>query len=285
MIFTAILRGALYHFCLYGIGFFSALLLGGSYKLIPRLKKNVSYGYARFMCHLLLRSSGVEISVNGKERFDALKDKSVILLSNHITTLDVPIQMHALHSYDITYMYSLKTVQGIPVIGYLVRFIFNSFDWLGVNPDKTITLKRFLDKVRLSRLHGTPIKIGIYPEGDRSKQGEINEFRGGAFYAAALLRLPIVPILVQGVLSVHKVRTFPVYANKVGVHILPPIHPQPLKEDLSNLHQIAADLRKKIKQLFTEIPDLNTDYNAYVRWQERQRKTKDEIYEKIPTET
>lgn len=265
--FSAILRGILYHFSLYGIGLLTSLTLATSYKLIPSYRDKISLSYSRFMCRLLLRSAGVELIVAGKEHFDAFKNQPVILLSNHITTLDVPIQMSALRTYDIRYMYSLKTVLSIPVVGYIIQFIFNSFGWLGVDPDNVFTLKRFLERIQHSDKKAFRVKLGIYPEGDRSKKGEINEFRSGAFYLAVLLGLPILPILMQGVSRIHRVRTLPVYPRKVGVRILPPVFPPPIKEDLSNVHSIVAELQRKINRLYTAVPNLNMDYNAYALWE------------------
>lgn len=263
---TGLLRGIVFHLCLYGFGIFSALAMIGILRMKPHSPLMVKYG--EFICPFLLRVAGVKLVVNGKENMVPIKDKSYIIISNHVTTLDVPIHMVSLNCFDISYIYSSKTVLAIPVVGKWIARIFNSFGWLGINPDSALSFKLCIDKVTKLKKQLGKVRVAICPEGDRSKQGEINEFKKGAFYLAVLLDMPIVPILMQGVSRVHRVRTLPVYANKVGIQILPPIYPPKIKADMSNLSQVAISLNKQIEDLYTSIPRLNTHYDSYRLWQQ-----------------
>ena len=264
----AILRGILYHVLLYGVGFLSALFIAA---ICPRRgpTNRLMREFSQLICFLLLRSAGIDLVVHGREHLRAFTNRPVILLSNHVTTVDVPIQMTALGIYDIRYMYNQRTVLGIHGVGRLISFIFTSFGWFGVDPDKSISLKRCVDDIKRRSREERGLKIGLYPEGDRSKQGEINEFRSGAFYLAVLLGIPVIPILMQGVSRIHKVRTLPIYANKVGIRILPPIFPPRIGPDPSDLHNAAVALRRQVMTLYTSVPDLNTAYNSYELWQRK----------------
>ena len=265
---AAIFRGIVYHFLLYGVGTLSALLIAVTpYRFIS--KELLMLRFSQLMCFLLLKSAGIHLVVNGKKHLSQFKNRPVILISNHVTTLDVPIQMTAVGIYDIHYLYSLKTVLGIHIVGPFISFIFKSFGWFGVHPDNIISFKRCVDDIKRRSRRKKGMKIGIYPEGDRSKKGEINEFRNGAFYLAALLGIPMIPILMQGVLRIHRVRTLSVYADKVGIEILPPISPPKIKPDMSNLHKVAADLNRHVKELYTSVPNLNIDYNSYSLWEKK----------------
>ncbi len=264
---AAIGRGIYYHICLYGLGFLSALTMVFVLRMKPHSPLMVRFG--AFICPLLVRAAGVKLIVEGKKNLLPIKDKSYIIISNHVTTLDVPIHMVALNCYDISYIYSSKTVLGMPVVGRFIARIFNSFGWLGINPDSSLSFKLCVDKVVKLKEKRNKVRVAICPEGDRSKEGEINEFKKGAFYLAVLMDMPIVPILMQGVSQVHKVRTLPVYANKVGIQILPPIYPPKIKSDMSNLSQVATSLNKQIESLYTSIPDLNKNHNSYRLWQQQ----------------
>ena len=63
----------------------------------------------------------------------------------------------------------------------------------------------------------------VFPEGTRTKTGEIGRFHRGAMYYAESLKLPIQPILMEGMTDYLSRKQFALKPNQVTVHILPEI--------------------------------------------------------------
>ncbi len=65
--------------------------------------------------------------------------------------------------------------------------------------------------------------IWIWPEGTRSKDGRLLQFKKGFAHLALATRLPIVPVVVTGAHHNWKKNTLQIEATDIGVQILPPI--------------------------------------------------------------
>ena len=65
--------------------------------------------------------------------------------------------------------------------------------------------------------------IMVFPEGTRTATGEIGRFHRGAAYYSELFKLPIQPIIMEGLCDYMNRRQFAVKPNHVVAHILPEI--------------------------------------------------------------
>ena len=265
-----ILRGLAYHFFLYVVVFLMSTLLVPLHLFVPRVHSYFYYCQSRVFSFFLLWTAGVRLRTNGVRHFRELGEKSCILISNHVTTLDVPIQLRALREYNVCIVYSHRLVTGIPLIGPLVMRVFNSFGWIGIKRgggDISGLKELIADALDGKRKR---IILSVYPEGNRSLDGALLPFQKGAFYLAMRLQLPIVPILMQGVSPLHRRGTFAVRGGPVGVDVLPPIYPPKLTADLSNSREFMKQLKQgtdalqaEAEKIYTSVPNLNWDAEAY----------------------
>ncbi|MEG0499923.1 MAG: lysophospholipid acyltransferase family protein, partial [Rikenellaceae bacterium] len=75
------------------------------------------------------------------------------------------------------------------------------------------------------------ISIAMFPEGTRSKNGCVNEFKEGAFIIAKKGRVPILPIVVQGTWEAeNKGKMGLLNPNTFIMNILPEIPVEKIKE-------------------------------------------------------
>lgn len=259
----SVIRGLAYHFTLYGITFCSGVVLAPLYIFLPRINSWLYSIHSRIVCFFLLHVAGVRLQTRGRQHFNHLADRSCILISNHVTVLDAVIQMKALERYDIRFVYSQRAVAGVPVIGRLIAHVFDALGWLKVKQGDLDVwgLKRVMDRMRRQGHQ----KVSVYPEGDRTHDGDLCPFQQGAFYLAMLLQVPLVPVVMQGVYKVHKRETVSVHGGEVGVDIMPPIYPPKLAADLSNLEEEAERLCRRLEEFYASIPNLNTDENALAK--------------------
>jgi 1-acyl-sn-glycerol-3-phosphate acyltransferase len=94
--------------------------------------------------------------------------------------------------------------------------------------------------------------IAIFPEGSRSKTGKINAFKKGAYQMALDLKLPVVPVTINGTYEVMPAHSYFVFPHKLELIIHDPIptsdlSPENLREAALNIRRILDESRKKIE--------------------------------------
>ena len=89
--------------------------------------------------------------------------------------------------------------------------------------------------------------IAIFPEGTRSKNGEIQRFKGGAFALAKEAGVEILPIVLDGTTKIFKPKSiFVNWRHKLTVKVLPPIPAERVVATEVN------DMAKEVQTLMTD---------------------------------
>lgn len=109
-----------------------------------------------------------------------------VYIANHASFLDILVTT-MLHPKLI--LMTNKWVWRSPVFGFIVRMA----DYYSV----TDNLDAQLSAIR--QLNADGYGIVVFPEGTRSKDGQILRFHKGAFYLAQKLELPVIPVLLHGI--------------------------------------------------------------------------------------
>ena len=65
------------------------------------------------------------------------------------------------------------------------------------------------------------LHLMVFPEGTRSKDGQLLPFRKGAFFLAAETGAPIVPIVIHGTASMMRRGSLKIYPGEATVQFLP----------------------------------------------------------------
>lgn len=63
----------------------------------------------------------------------------------------------------------------------------------------------------------------IFPEGTRSKTGEVAEFKGGAFKIAQKNKVPVVPFVIDGTAQLMERNHYFIHGGPVQLRVLDPI--------------------------------------------------------------
>jgi len=127
------------------------------------------------------------VHVDGR-RLNAWK-RNYVIVSNHQSQLDILVAFHLF----IPFKWVSKTeVFNLPFIGWNMRL--NRYIKLK-RGDKVGTARMFADCEK-SLVQGN--SIFIFPEGTRSKTGELKPFRSGAFFLAKKMAVPILPVVISG---------------------------------------------------------------------------------------
>lgn len=143
-----------------------------------------------------------------------------ILAPNHQSFLDAPLVVGDIDAQTLrrTYFYAKKDHVRGPVMSLLAR-----------NHNVVIMdLKTLKESIRtLGQILSEGRNLVIFPEGTRTRNGEVGEFKKTFAILAKELGVPIVPVRIEGAYEVWpRHRTLPRF-GQVRVTYLPAIHPEP----------------------------------------------------------
>jgi 1-acyl-sn-glycerol-3-phosphate acyltransferase len=112
-----------------------------------------------------------------------------VVVANHESFVDILLISHL--PFEMKWL-SKSEFFKIPLLGWMMHL---AGDIRLVRGDKKAGAKALLDA--RDRLHKN-VSVMIFPEGTRSKDGELQEFRDGAFRIAIQTGVPIIPLAVLG---------------------------------------------------------------------------------------
>ncbi len=189
----------------------------------------------RWWGRAFLRAGGWKLRVEGMESLPA---GGSILVANHQSVLDIPMILSA---FPRPVVFLAKRELGeIPLFGKAMAAAGNLF----------IDREDPRDAVRMLRETGARLRDGrlvaVFPEGTRSGDGTIGEFRPGAFYLARKSGAPVVPVYLDGghrAIPKGSVRVRPAL---LLVRVLPPLSPE--ESAGGSKERIADAARRRILQ-------------------------------------
>jgi len=141
-----------------------------------------------FWSGLLLRLYGMRVTVTGLERLDLSRPR--IYAANHLSALDIPLVYRYLpFQFRII---AHRIVFRLPLVGFHLR----AAGQLMIDPDSVALSRKALREAVETLRRGLPMVI--FPEGERSPNGQMQPFRRGAFYVAVEAPADVVPIAILG---------------------------------------------------------------------------------------
>lgn len=142
----------------------------------------------KLWARLILRSSRVRVEVQGLGNI--YSGQPVIFMGNHVSYFDVAALIAHLPG-QIRFL-ARKELVKVPIFGwalYLSRHIIIDYS----HPRKTL---KNIERAAQMLKGGT--NILVFPEGARSLDGRIQDFKKGGFTLAIKSEVPIIPISISG---------------------------------------------------------------------------------------
>ncbi|CAJ1940116.1 unnamed protein product [Cylindrotheca closterium] len=184
------------------------------------------------------------------ERLEAGNDAGACLfVANHASWLDIPVLCTVL---DPVFKFIAKgELAKVPCIG---QQLTGGNHILIDREDRRSQLKTFKEGIKWLK-KGVPLMA--FPEGQRSQDGHLMDFKGGLFLMAAKTNVPIVPITLShthAIMPSNALFPFQAGAGKLHVHVHDPIDAKGKTED-----ELSAAVREAfIKTLPLEQQPLET---------------------------
>ena len=141
---------------------------------------------ARAWAWLILKTSGVAVTVTGLERLD--RHRSYVFAANHQSIYDIPIVFSAL-PFQLRIV-AKQSLGRIPFMGWHLHLAGHLLVDRS-RPGAAVVKK-------MARLVGARHSLIVFPEGTRSVDGTIQRFKGGSFALAVEAGLAVVPITIGG---------------------------------------------------------------------------------------
>ncbi len=208
--------------------------------------KKTSQRAAHFFCYLvclwIMFSIGGKVHIEGRENLPQ-KSESVVYAPNHNSLIDVPLFYMALGHFPS--MMAKKELFKVPLLhGLLVALSCVKIDRKGAHS--------IVEAVRTgTKMIESGHSIVIFPEGTRSKTGEIGTFKNGAFKIAERTGCAVVPVVIKNdrylLESAHNLKRIDVW-----IRFLPPIETKALsEEEQKNLSPMVEAL---VKEEWAKLP-------------------------------
>ena len=143
---------------------------------------------ARWWCRLVAWSIFARIRVSGVENISA--DRTYVYMANHSSLVDTPA-MFAYLPYQFRIM-AKKELFYVPFMGWHL-WTAGNFPVDRSDPRKTaLSIRKVVEGVRSGK------SLAVFPEGTRSPDGNLQEFKSGAFKIALRAGVAIVPVTIRG---------------------------------------------------------------------------------------
>lgn len=208
------------------MGFFSSIV-----SLIDRSGR-VSHHFARYWSKFIFAGVGIKPTVRGIENIP--KDRAVIFVANHQSTMDIP----AMFGY-LPVQFRIMAKQILFMIPFLGWHLYLSGN---IPIDRKNARQAFGSVYKASNLLKRGISILVFVEGTRSRDGKLHRFKRGSFTLARKLNVPVVPVAIQGSFNLMPADAWTAKAGVIEINIMPAID----ISEHSDLNEIAYKVRNQM---------------------------------------
>jgi 1-acyl-sn-glycerol-3-phosphate acyltransferase len=159
------------------------LLLAWLFKW-PAVLYVLSHGGVR----MALGLAGIRYQVTGRERLP--RDRAAVYCANHTSNIDAPLLFHLLHP-RLHMLYKAEFGR-MPILGRAAPL----GGFVAVERQNPEQSQRAVDEAAASVAAGNSFMV--FPEGTRSRTGDLLPFKKGGFIMAIKAQAPLVPVAIAG---------------------------------------------------------------------------------------
>jgi len=180
------------------------------------------------------------VNVKGKENI--LPNTSYVVIPNHQSYYDIFL-IYGWLGLDIKWVMK-KELAKIPGIGFGSKKVGHIF----IDRSNTKSAMESLQAARQKLVNGT--SVVIFPEGTRSRTGQLIPFKRGGFKLALELKLPILPVTVINTRNILPADSLNLLPGKVKMIIHPVINTSEYNEN--NMPELMQKVRTIIETALPE---------------------------------
>jgi 1-acyl-sn-glycerol-3-phosphate acyltransferase len=201
---------------------------------IPFDKGNRAFAFfAYYWSKTVLKVSGIKVKVVGLDKIDL--SKPYVFVSNHASMFDITAIVVGVDRH-VRFIFK-KELKRVPVFGWATARAHIVVDRQSVT-DGVRSLKRAAERIAQGE------SVILFAEGTRTKDGNLQPFKRGAFTLAIEAGVPIVPLTILGSFSIMKKGSIGLHKGEITIIVDHPI-------DVVAYHgrQGAVELMNKVHEI------------------------------------
>ncbi|MES1158173.1 MAG: lysophospholipid acyltransferase family protein [Haliangium ochraceum] len=236
MIRAATLLHSILHLCLLVLLSIVGALLSVASAAFDRSGDTV-VTLARLWSRALLWTAAVPLLVKMHAPLD--QRQAYVFMANHLSTVDIWALFVAL-PVNIRFI-AKKQLGAIPLFGWAMaagRFIF-------IDRQNPLAARRSIDQACRRIRSGS--SVAIFPEGTRSRDGNLGPFKKGGFHLALTAGVPIVPVGIRGAHEVMPRGSLILRRGPVTIEVGAPIPTADLS--VEDRHALLERVRSEVARL------------------------------------
>jgi len=172
------------------------------------------FGLAPVFSGGILKISFVKVEKSGLENFD--HDKPYIFVSNHSSQFDIPVLQNTIPNR--MGMIFKKELAKIPFFGWQLKW----GPYVMIDRKDPDSAFKSIEEAK-EKISKIGMSVVVFAEGTRSKTGEVQPFKRGAFYLASRSGYPIIPVSISHSNKIMPKGKFRIKGGKVKIHFDKPI--------------------------------------------------------------
>jgi 1-acyl-sn-glycerol-3-phosphate acyltransferase len=183
----------------------------------------------------ILWLGGIKLEVTGLDNFD--KNKTYVFVSNHSSQYDIVVLQKTIPNRMA--MIFKKELAKIPFFGWQLAM----GPYVMIDRENYEKALKSIDEAKV-KMQKQNISIVVFAEGTRSKTGDIQPFKRGAFRLATQVGYPIIPTTIVGSNKIMPKGTYKLRRGTIKVHFDKPIQSEGVKA-----RQEEIDLMNKVREI------------------------------------
>lgn len=155
----------------------------------------------------------IKLIIKGKHN---LQDSNYIFAANHASLIDIPLLLIAVNRYTV--FIAKSELSKIPIFKSILDMAGFIFVDRKNNDNAVKSMNNLMDDIKK-----IPRSVAIFPEGTRTRDGELLPFKKGAAIFAINTDIPVIPVAISGTFSWSKKKLFDMSQSVISFEFGEPI--------------------------------------------------------------
>ena len=155
----------------------------------------------------------IKLIVKGKHN---LQDRNYIFAANHASLIDIPLLLIAVNRYTV--FIAKSELSKIPIFKSILDRAGFIFVDRKNNESAVKSMNNLMDDIKK-----IPRSVAIFPEGTRTIDGGLLQFKKGAAIFAINTDIPVIPVAISGTYSWSKKKLFDISQSVISFEFGEPI--------------------------------------------------------------
>lgn len=200
-----------------------------------------------------LWACGITVTARGQERLNSRQ--SYLFMANHQSQVDILALTAVLREFQFRWV-AKQELRKVPVLGLCMQVTHQ------ILVDRQSRTQAVATIRQITKLLDAGISVIFFPEGTRSRDGQLLPFKPGGFAVAAEAGVPIVPVTINGSRSILPSGEWKVRSGTIEIIFSEPIQVDPLMPKKTAREALLVKVRDTIAASYKpdqpSVPALST---------------------------